>query len=72
MNVSLHPEFEKLIDDEVKFGRAANIDEFLNRAVYHHVVARDLGGRHRDGDSLEDEGTFQLRTLIAEYRWQSP
>jgi hypothetical protein len=27
----------------VKAGRSSNPDEFLNKAVYHYVVARDLG-----------------------------
>ncbi len=43
MNVRLRPELEKLIDDEVKSGRSANGDEFLDKAVYHYVVARELG-----------------------------
>lgn len=43
MYVTLKPEFEKLIDDEVKSGRSADPNEFLNKAVYHYVVARDLG-----------------------------
>jgi len=43
MNVTLKPELEKLIEDEVKSGRSPDPDEFLNKAVYHYVVARDLG-----------------------------
>jgi antitoxin ParD1/3/4 len=43
MDVKLRPELEKLIDDEVKSGRSANGDEFLDKAVYYYVVARDLG-----------------------------
>ena len=43
MNVTLKPELEKLIEDEVKSGRSSDPNEFLNRAVYHYVVARDLG-----------------------------
>ena len=43
MNVNLKPELEKLIVGEVKAGRSADPGEFLNRAVYHYVVARDLG-----------------------------
>jgi hypothetical protein len=43
MNIALKPELEKLIDDEVKAGRSTDPAEFLNRAVYHFVVARDLG-----------------------------
>ncbi len=43
MNVTLKPELEKLIQDEVRSGRSADTSEFLNKAVYHYVVARDLG-----------------------------
>ena len=43
MNVILKPELEKLIENDVKSGRAADSNDFLNRAVYHYVVARDLG-----------------------------
>jgi antitoxin ParD1/3/4 len=43
MNVTLKPELEKLIEDDVKSGRSTDPDEFLNKAVYHYVVARDLG-----------------------------
>ena len=43
MNLSLTPELEKLIEDEVKSGRSADSAEFLKKAVYHYVVARDLG-----------------------------
>ena len=43
MNVTPKPELEKLIDDEVKSGRSTDPNEFLNKAVYHYVVARNLG-----------------------------
>ena len=43
MDVILKPELEKLIEDEVKSGRSIDPNEFLNRAVYHYVIARDLG-----------------------------
>ena len=43
MNVNLRPELKTLIASEVKAGRAADSGEFLSRAVYHYVVARDLG-----------------------------
>jgi antitoxin ParD1/3/4 len=43
MDVTLKPELEKLIEAEVRSGRSANRDEFFNKAVYHYVVARDLG-----------------------------
>jgi hypothetical protein len=43
MDVSLKPELETLIAAEVKAGRASDPGEFLNKAVYHYVLARDLG-----------------------------
>lgn len=43
MNPSLTPELEKLTEDEAKSGRSADSREFLNKAVCHYVVARDLG-----------------------------
>jgi len=43
MNLNLTPELEKLIEDEVKSGRSADCAEFLKKAAYHYVVARDLG-----------------------------
>ena len=43
MNVTLKPELEEFIAAEVRAGRSADPGEFLNRAVYHYVVARDLG-----------------------------
>jgi len=43
MNVKLKPELETLITAEVKAGRSSDPGEFLNKAVYHYVVARDLG-----------------------------
>lgn len=46
MNVTLRPEVEKLIENEVKSGRSTGPDEFLDKAVYHYLVARDLGEDH--------------------------
>jgi hypothetical protein len=43
MDVILRPDLEKLIEDEVKSGRSSDPNEFLSRAVYHYVIARDLG-----------------------------
>ena len=43
MNVTLKPELEKLVEDEVKSGRSTDPNEFLNKAIYHYVLARDLG-----------------------------
>lgn len=43
MHVTLKAELEKLIENEVKSGRSADPSEFLDKAVYHYIVARDLG-----------------------------
>ena len=43
MNVTLRPAVEKLIEEEVKSGRSTDPSEFLDKAVYHYIVARDLG-----------------------------
>jgi hypothetical protein len=58
VNFTLKPELEKLIDEEVKAGRSTDPDEFLNRAVYHYVVARDLGQDYtaKEMDRLISEG----------------
>ena len=56
MNVTLKPELEKVVAAEVDSGRALNSDEFLNRAVYHYTLARDLG---------EDYGAEELDEMIA-------
>ncbi|MBK5292148.1 MAG: hypothetical protein JJE04_10780 [Acidobacteriia bacterium] len=58
MNVTLKPELEKLIAAEVKAGRSTGPDEFLNKAVYHYVVARDLGQEYtpEEIDRMIEEG----------------
>jgi hypothetical protein len=43
MDVRLKPELEELIEDEVKSGRSTDPNKFLSKAVYHYVLARDLG-----------------------------
>jgi len=43
MNVTLRPELEKLIENEIKSGRETGPGEFLDKAIYHYLVARDLG-----------------------------
>ena len=43
MEVTLKPEVEKLIEEDIKAGRSATRDDFLDKAVYHYIVARDLG-----------------------------
>jgi antitoxin ParD1/3/4 len=50
MNLSLTPELEKLIEEEVKSGRSTDSCEFLKKAVYHYVLARDLGEEHSPGE----------------------
>jgi antitoxin ParD1/3/4 len=57
MDVMLKPELEKLVEDEVKSGRSTDRNEFLNRAVYHYVLARDLG---------EDYAPEEIDRMIAE------
>jgi antitoxin ParD1/3/4 len=57
MDVMLKPELEKLVEDEVKSGRSTDPSEFLNRAVYHYVLARDLG---------EDYAPEEIDRMIAE------
>jgi antitoxin ParD1/3/4 len=58
MDVTLKPELQKLIEDEVKSGRSMDPNEFLNRAVYHYVIARDLGEEYtpEEIDKMIDEG----------------
>jgi len=79
MNVPLKPELEKFIEDEVKSGRSSDPSEFLSRAVYHYVLARDLGEEYAPeeidrmiAEGLEDiergdtiEGTEAFRQLRA-------
>jgi predicted transcriptional regulator len=76
MNVSLKPELETRIAEEVKAGRSADPGEFLNKAVYHYLVARDLGLEYTPeemdamisaglndidrGDTVEGEEAFRL------------
>jgi antitoxin ParD1/3/4 len=75
MNVTLKPELEKLVEDEVQSGRSPDPNDFLNRAVYHYVLARDLGEEYAPeeidrmiaeglddiarGDTIEGEDAFR-------------
>jgi len=43
LKVTLKPEIEKLIAKEVGAGHFRNPDKFLDKAVYHYLIARDLG-----------------------------
>ena len=58
MDITLKPELEKLIADDVKSGRSTDPNEFLNRAVYHYVLARDLGEEYtpEEMDGMIAEG----------------
>ena len=56
MIVTLKPELEQLIADEVQSGRASDAGDFLNRAIYHYSLARDLG---------EDYSATEFDAMIA-------
>lgn len=43
MDLTLKPELERLIEAELNSGRSTSPDEFLDKAIYHYVIARDLG-----------------------------
>lgn len=75
MNVTLKPELEALIESEVHEGRSSDPSEFLSKAVYHFVMARDLGQEYtieeidrmiadglddiERGDKIEGEEAFR-------------
>jgi predicted transcriptional regulator len=63
MDVTLKPELEKLIEDEVKSGLTTGPNEFLNRAVYHYVLARNLGEAYtpEEIDRMIDEGLDDIQ-----------
>lgn len=63
MDVTLKPELQRLIEDEVKSGRSTDPNEFLNRAVYHYVIDRDLGEDYsaEEIDKMIDEGLEDFR-----------
>lgn len=54
MNVTLKPELEKLIEEEVKSGRSTDPNKFLDKAVYHFVLARDFGEEY-SRDEIEEK-----------------
>ena len=43
MDVILRPELERLIAAELDSGRSTDSNEFLDKAVYHYLIARELG-----------------------------
>jgi len=75
MDVTLKPELARLVEAEVKSGRSTDPSDFLNRAVYHYVLARDLGEEYtaeeidrmiaagldaiERGDTIEGEEAFR-------------
>jgi hypothetical protein len=86
MNVTLKPELETLIAAEVKAGRSSDPGEFLNKAVYHYVVARDLGQEYTpeeidrmiceglndidQGDTIDGEEAFRQLRAFSAERRQ--
>jgi predicted transcriptional regulator len=54
MSITLKPELEELIVEDVKLGRSSDPDEFLDKAIYHYILARDLGEDY-SRDEIEDE-----------------
>jgi predicted transcriptional regulator len=58
VEVTLNPEIEKVVAEEVSSGRSNDPAEFLNRAVYHYLVARELGEEYTPEqiDALIGEG----------------
>ena len=63
MNVTLKPELEKVVEDELKAGRSTDPNEFLNKAVYHYLLARDLGEEYtlEEVDRMIDEGLEDIK-----------
>ena len=75
MDVTLKPEIAKLVEAEVESGRSSDPNDFLNRAVYHFLLARDLGEEYtaeeidrliaaglddiERGDTIEGEEAFR-------------
>jgi antitoxin ParD1/3/4 len=43
LKITLKAHIEKVIADEVESGRVTDPNEFLDKAVYHYLIARDLG-----------------------------
>jgi antitoxin ParD1/3/4 len=61
MDFTVNPELQKLIEEEVKSGRSTNPDEFLDKAIYHYVIARDLGE-----DYTRDEVEEKIARALAQ------
>jgi hypothetical protein len=63
MTVTLKPELEKLAAAEIEAGRASDLNDFLNRAIYHYALAQDLGETYtpEELDSLIAEGLSDIK-----------
>lgn len=84
MEVTLKPELAKLVEAEVSSGRSSDPSDFLNRATYHYLLARDLGEVYSPeeidrliskgldnierGDTIEGEEAFRQLREYAEQR----
>ena len=62
MTITLKPELEKVAVDDIEAGRAADMNDFLNRAVYHYALARDLGETYapEELDEMIDAGLHDI------------
>ena len=58
MNIALKPELEKIIAAAVDAGRSSDAGDFVNKAIYHFLVARDLGQEYsaKEMDRVITEG----------------
>ena len=54
MNVTLPPDLERVVSDELQSGRFHGAGEFLTAAVQHYLIARDLGEAYSRGE-IEDK-----------------
>jgi hypothetical protein len=78
----MKPELEKLVEDEVKSGRSTDPDEFLSKAVYHYILARDLGEEYTpkeiDGmiaeglDDIHRGNTLEAKEALRQLRGYTP
>jgi Arc/MetJ-type ribon-helix-helix transcriptional regulator len=58
MNVTLKPEVAQFAEEDIKSGRAVDLDDFLNKAVSHYVAARGIAETYtpEELDALIAEG----------------
>ena len=62
MNIALKPELEKLIAAEVDVGRSSGAGDFLDKDIYHFLVARALGQEYpaKEMDRAITEGLDEI------------